>query len=430
MPDEIVGKAAHGRIHRVGEPPTRLRFSAWPSPKISMAPMAASLRHPYAARSPFREQRPMPHADKSFKPPVQTTHRRSSSSSRARPTPLQDSPRLTAQRQQLRTLFGDIAQLDTGSGPAERPRSVTRPDAAGVVQREWLPGSKEGESRWSRLRGGLQWIHRDDGLMTFEIPDTSLVNEKFIGMHGHLSGTWLPHTVWMDKKVSGVEWWPEPAGPKKGEEKKDDGIDPFTKTESDGRAKFQSILGNARGAVDPQTQAARDNFFSTYYETPDVKAGYADSTYRYPSGNSDYKGKYQNTFKGPQINAVYNYAESEGRETYYDPVKKQLARMSNSEIIYQQFKKLGVDAEPIGSLLRSRVSGDGLPILHAVRKRLGVKAVVLRPGDPGFHTLLTTPNCTAALWLVADHGIELGLLGIDSISITDNASIEVTFRRA
>jgi hypothetical protein len=46
---------------------------------------------------------------------------------------------------------------------------------------------------------------------------------------------------------------------------------------------------------------------------------------------------------------------------------------------------------------RRSVSGEGLPLLHEVRRRLGARAVTLGPEDPGFHALLTTPNCTAAL---------------------------------
>jgi hypothetical protein len=298
-----------------------------------------------------------------------------------------------------------------------------------VVQCEWIAGS-EGVSHWSQQRGGLQWYYRSDGKMSFQIANISAVSQTFLIEHGDQAGTWKPHQQWMAE----VDWGPEPVAPQKGEEKKEkeDGRSgAFDIAESDGKRKAANILNRGKGVVHPETQHARNQFFNDYYDTTvPAKDGDIRSRYKFPSKTSKYKGTYQNTFSaGGELRANENYAESSGREMYYDPVSKTATRMSNSEIICQQYKRLGVEAEPIQSLIRSRVSGPGLPILKMVRDTLGKREVVLLPDDRGFHALLTTPNCTAALWLIADHGKELGLQSIESIAITGNASLVVKFVR-
>jgi hypothetical protein len=109
--------------------------------------------------------------------------------------------------------------------------------------------------------------------------------------------------------------------------------------------------------------------------------------------------------------------------------------MSNSEILFQQWKlaaeKSTKSVSKLRQVIRSHVSGTGLPMLTVIQNMLfGDKPkedVTLKPPDEYFMALLAMPNVVSSIWLIRDHGDELGAREIVSITILKAKTLKINF---
>jgi len=207
-------------------------------------------------------------------------------------------------------------------------------------------------------------------------------------------------------------------------------------------------LKEAPRVLPDRTAAARDDFFQKAYLNPQGRRDEDDpnAPVKYVGGLKkefggdphNKKGVYQNEFDlaAGQITADQNYG---GSEQYLNLETGKMEPYSNSEVLYQQWKlakKLIPDALPrLNMLRRAHISGDGIPIVKAVkvwlfkndRNFISTKDYVCAKGHPCFFALLAAPNCTAAIYLIADHGTEMGIRDITSIVLKAGESIEINF---
>lgn len=117
-------------------------------------------------------------------------------------------------------------------------------------------------------------------------------------------------------------------------------------------------------------------------------------------------------------------------------------RIPNSEIIYQQWiraKELGhlPAEEPFRYLRRSRISGlvgerrfKEIKDAYAdANPGANMEGVVFKPANQWFNALLTLPNTKSAIFLLQDHGKDLGITGISEIVVEPGGKILVRFTR-
>jgi hypothetical protein len=208
-------------------------------------------------------------------------------------------------------------------------------------------------------------------------------------------------------------------------------------------------LKHARGELPKETAEARDDFFEKNYvnkqfgrrdeDDPNAPVNYKAVLKGQSWDNPlEKRGLYVNEFdlaRG-RITADQNYG---GKEEYFDPKTGKAEPYNNSEVIYQQWKqakKLIPEArERLQVLRRAHVSGDGIPVVKAVKVWLqkndpefsSDKNYVFGQGHPCFYALLAAANCAAAIYLIADHGTELGIHGISTLILEAGESIEIKF---
>lgn len=307
----------------------------------------------------------------------------------------------------------DLLAPMAGAGPAV---------FEGPVQREWVP-VKDDLFQWSKERGGLTWYFRSgDRKMSFQITGEELLGSKY----EELAGEWRPYSEWL------TYWYRNPM-PEQVYPKVDNR--PLDQLDELGKGSYSRALSSKKRALDPRSKAARDAFFQEYYATDvdgtSVKTGFKPT----PEWGAKVKmdGVYNNAVEGggSTFKALHNYTAPDGMETYYEPTTKQPTKINNSEVVYQQWKASGAEA-PLRQLVRYQVSGSGRATLVQIRtllkERLGIKSnkVEVANGNPGFYAFFAVDNCKSALWLIADHGVELGIKDIASIKI-DGLTLTINF---
>lgn len=284
------------------------------------------------------------------------------------------------------------------------------------------------------MQGLLWYFDPENQKMAFEIVDDSEDLTPYKG----LAKTWQTHGDWLK-----LGWGLFP--PKKEEEKKG-GEDVLTKFFKDGQRRYER-LKSAKGKLSQKSQASRDWFFKNYYtqdskhssDPENIKTNYnflPPGASHDPSKNGQYVNQFDLT--GGRIIADQNYG-LEGGEMYYDLETEAITSFSNSEILYQQWKIAQSQVEersgekayvaPIRMLRRAHVAGpEGRKLTTAIREKIGHNNdVTFTPEHKEFYMLLGAPNCIAAIWLVSDHGQEMGIQGIGSITLKRGNSIEVNF---
>jgi hypothetical protein len=282
---------------------------------------------------------------------------------------------------------------------------------------------------WDKLMDGRQWFYDpgDESMWFTSATEDEEAERK------------RPYSKWLEM---GWGLFPVPQA------KKEVGVETLQAT---GGRRYkemtEKIESGAPLRLDESVAAARTAYFDKYYATKVTgEPGSADITSAFkhlPPGVDPSKdrgtGKYENrlSLEHGQFVANSNYALP-GGEMYYNPQTGNPEKISNSEIIFQQWRS---SAEHFGSrglppmkfLQRCSVSGSGLAPLKAILDANEVTDEMLGEGlkfDNGskpFVELLAVPNITAAIWLVLDHGDELGIRGIQSLTVDSGKNVTIEF---
>ncbi len=216
------------------------------------------------------------------------------------------------------------------------------------------------------------------------------------------------------------------------------------------------------GQLDPTTQEARTWFFEKYYKTKgkqgddgDVKGMEAapekkpvwDMASNYDARPASYnnkraKGEYTTTvdFETGTMIPNQTYALGGPGELYYNPKTGNAERMPTSEILFQQWKMAAAGKRtPRLNVKEETVAGDGIPMINSIRASLDEKGIIPKTDKTDiefipmggligyFYALLAVPNVTASLYLISDHGYELGINTINMIKLSHRKHITVYF---
>ena len=298
---------------------------------------------------------------------------------------------------------------------------------AAPLQLKWID-SGGGFYRWSKLRGGLRWFYRrGDDKMTFGLTQPK-AHPEWSATYGARAGQWLSYQEWVSQGI----WGPEPVAE----------IDAqsealFQSLARAGQATYEKSIGAARARrsfwIGHAEAEKRNALFDADYATSLKYGEDLTSVYKH-RGDVDKReghGKYDNRFEfrgaGGRIIADSNYQSR-------DAVKKET--LSNSEILFQQLRHLKMaakDTSPhtaIHSLARRHISGEAVKDLQKICSVLGVETneeATFQNGTDGFFALLSLANAKSAMWLVADHGEELQINDIRSITIEKGRSLMIEF---
>ncbi|MGY4829199.1 hypothetical protein ACVNIS_11520 [Sphaerotilaceae bacterium SBD11-9] len=356
---------------------------------------------------------------------------------------LDHSPRQVAQRRQIDAAFAGgapkpTAMPETMKAGAESQSVQGMPGGALPIQRKWVPES-EGIQRWEPVKDGFVWYfdekHR---LMSF----------AYQGERSQLSGDVLKEIgVWRaygDWQLMGwgIEGFNETPTVMVKKEAYEATFGAYIETGKRRWAELEKAIKGGAGHLDPETQAARDWFFAEHYKTDAQRDGgesQIDSNYRFLPDRIKTmagKGSYSNRYapgKGV-ITADSNYALKTGEE-YYNPKTGMAESFSNSEVLFQQWKlaQRGVDKpSTLRTVERRHVSGTGLPMVTVIQNWMHGEArkkedLQFQQGTAGFFAMLAVPNVVSSIWLVRDHGRELGVSTIARIDLLKNKSIDIHF---
>jgi hypothetical protein len=293
-----------------------------------------------------------------------------------------------------------------------------------VVQPKWLKGDGA-VLHWDKLMNGLQWFYDPESQkMWFQRVEKGHQRED----EGKLSGERLTYDQWL-----GLGW-----GTKSEEYKA------MVKAGKPRWERLQkSFSEGSAGSIPEESQKARDAFFAGRYKTTDQGDEYETDLKSTLKNNVGERGVYTNTARLHEgsLAAHHNYAATGNQEVYDDPGTKKKEKFSNSEILYQQWrhaaKLYGKEkTPPLKTLKRAHISGEeGLPMAKALAMAVYGEDFVAEnraftPGDEAFYALLALPNVVSALWLISDHGRELGISGIESITLMKGFSALITFESA
>lgn len=302
-----------------------------------------------------------------------------------------------------------------------------------IVQRKWDSTEVENELVWSEPMNGRVWFFNTESrLMWYGIASESESGE-YEDQAGKKNAK--PHEEWLK-----MGWGLTPiqgggkliGGAKIVWEKHGEAWS------SKGEERYLNMLKGS--TISGEEQYARDWFFQNYYKTSQDE-GVINSVYKHPPSDIglDYAGTYRNftNVKEGTLKADDNYAllykdKFEG-EYFYNPKTGKPEKMSGSEILFQQWREAsgGEQSAPLRTLIRSHVAGNGLMMLKAIlfgTDKSQKDEPVYTYGDPGFFALLVVPNVTSAIYLVKDHGEELGISGIEAIKVLGNLSLQIYFK--
>jgi hypothetical protein len=233
----------------------------------------------------------------------------------------------------------------------------------------------------------------------------------------------------------------------------------YWKLVDDGRKRYKRIK-DQRGpkALSQNVQAARDLFFQQQYKTfptgtiftstgavsrrgGDEANIQSDFRHNVPPQDQSKDGRYSSQYplERGMIIADQNYSvEQPGPERYLNPDTNKNENFSNSEILFQQWRLAKQNAYPgeqlpdLQTLRRAHVAGtEGKKAIQAIRAENGLTdrhERTFRKGSDNYFALLGLPNSIAALWLILDHGDEMNIHDIPSITLKSGNSIELNFR--
>jgi len=331
-----------------------------------------------------------------------------------------------------------------------------------VAQREWN-GSEEDEIReWDEvLAPGLQWHWDNTRKKLYYTIAASAEDSTEIQRLRKYERQAYTYEQWIKAGWTGLRQEQQPKLVEKSENGWEGKKAEFEGYAAKGREKYGLIALAAR-ELSARTRIDRDDFFAQEYRTAlhstrEKDNPYAPYNYKSVLKNSPHdrtktadraekEGHYINevNLAWGSIAADQNYGNM---ETYFDRDAGKAVRYSNSEVFYQQWKKAkeslpesGEGAEQanakLGMLRRAHVSGDGIPVVKAVKAwHLNRRPtynenrddIVLTDADEGFYALLAAANCQAAIFLIVDHGKDLGIKGIKVIRLMKGESIEIDF---
>jgi hypothetical protein len=88
------------------------------------------------------------------------------------------------------------------------------------------------------------------------------------------------------------------------------------------------------------------------------------------------------------------------------------------------------------TLRRAHIAGDAIEVVKNVKEWLTKKGNNYNPTKditfdsthPVFYALLAAANCQAAIFLIIDHGDDLGIKNIKEINLMAGESIEIKFQ--
>jgi hypothetical protein len=343
------------------------------------------------------------------------------------------SAQIRAQRPRaLQPLRGEHASAESagrhGTAALAPPRyGIDFVDRAPVLQALWAETGRF--LRWDPAEeNGTWWFDRTSRLMAFSPPARELSEMQAAEL------TWKPHKTWQKEALEHID--PDEVLPVRVT---------FEELLEKGAARWKDLLA-AEGRIDPTTQQARDWFFEQYYDTRyldarDTPLGEREGIEsNYNARPDSYrqkvrKGEYQNAMRTGEGSIVSSqtYALGGPGEVYYNPGTGRAERMPPSEIYYQQWKLVAAQQNqhnPVLKVKRESVAGDALPMLRTIRTGAEVprgQDATFLPGSRGFLAMLAIPNVTASVFLIKDHGRELGVSTITKIVLTRSSHLEVHF---
>ncbi len=322
-----------------------------------------------------------------------------------------------------------------------------------VLQAVWVDDPDSRYFFWDPLVDGVQWFSdkEDPDKMFFKAR-----NKESIEKYGHLEGigNMRPRQEWV--KLHGKD-------PMKKENPVPISIDELRMEQKKNLVAFEDFFGkgveryerlkSAPGRLSKETEEDRELFFKSKYINRqfgqrDDDDPSAPVNYKAVMGNEQLwrdppkKGLYVNEIDlaAGKITADQNYGAG---EEYDDRTTKKKERFNNSEVFYQQWKEAqkvikGEVSKDLNILRRAHVSGDGIPVVKAVKAWLFQnipeysenKDIMFTKKDKCFFALLAAANCAAAIFLIADHGREMGIAGIATITLCAGESIEIVFEKA
>jgi hypothetical protein len=329
-------------------------------------------------------------------------------------------------------------QSDTGGnvGPA-------------ILQAVWVDDPESPTYFWDPPVDGVVWfaLKESPQLMFFRTRA-----EESAKRYGHLEGQVKPRDEWV--KLHGSD-------PMKRETATVVPVSQIQEEQAKALADFEGYakkgherygrLRQAQGALPEKTARAREEFFHKAYASEELGARNRDrenpyAPVDYKSGlkkelggdPANKKGLYQSEYDlaAGQITAHQNYG---GGEQYLNPETGKVEPYNNSEVLYQQWKiakkEIPKALSQLKVLRRAHIAGDGIPVVKAVKTWLYLKDknfietqdYECRNGDTCFFALLAAANCSAAIYLIADHGKEMGIHDITSIILKAGESIEINF---
>ncbi|WP_294940826.1 DUF4157 domain-containing protein [Tardiphaga sp.] len=295
---------------------------------------------------------------------------------------------------------------------------------AAPLQLKWID-SGGGLFRWSSLRGGLRWYYASrENKMTFDVVDEK-PSANWLKTYGQLAGQWFTYQQWIDLGI----WGPEPAPEIEDRQAEEE----FQILVQAGQSTYaKSIVAaqkSERFGLEQAEATRRTKAFDTDYET-NIKDDDVTSVLKNRSATDVREGfgKYANRFNlgvaSGSIDADANYQSASVPEN-----------ISNSEVLFQQMQRVkkesGIKGSvPITLLSRKHIAGKARAALAKICKVLGVEnteQAEFLNGTDGFFALLSLANAKSAMWLVADHGDELGIRDIRSITILAGRSLQINF---
>ena len=347
-----------------------------------------------------------------------------------------------------------------GHGNIKPPVRALKPN---VLQAVWVDDPKQDYYFWTPPVEGVQWFahKRDPEQMYFEVLGPKS-GEKYGSLAGRENAQRRDRWVRLhgsDPMRRAENPAPIPVDQLRREIEAD--LRQFEIYQKKGVERY-GRLERAPRALDPRAAEDRDAFYRLRYHH-----GHLGARHYEPGDSVDYmsvflqqrkskfeerdmtneeqfrdppdKGQYKNQFDlaSGTIVADQNYSAA---EMYDDRSTGKRETYNNSELLFQQWRQakriMGPSAKAkLEVLRRAHVAGDGIPVVKAVRTWLEHQEreydartdFTFPKGHPCFFALLAAANCAAAIFLIADHGIEMGITEIAKIVLKAGNSIEIVF---
>lgn len=343
------------------------------------------------------------------------------------------SPLIQRQRSVIQRLFGDK-----------------------VAQREWDGDESSKIRNWTPVRApGLNWRWINaDRMMYFELENRDPARDTpLLQRLREFEGQRNSYQQWLEMWPKLTQEMSETAvrGIKSGDGAGDP--DAFRGYVAEGLRKYDLLKSGVRSLPQIEKEARAKAFSEKYRSnytgrvpTPDdgsrvLKSVAIGSPYDLKGGANANEGQYVTRVDRQEgtLVADQSYAWRKGDEGAGEP-------FNTSEVLYQQWRTVGEGAKPAASGAASpdqeatlklfssaHVAGTGIPVVKAVKAwalkegRDMRKTLELTPRDAGFFALLAAANSQAGVFLILDHGKDLGIDDIAELHLTPGESISVVF---